>query len=113
MSENINNTRELLMAIREGRVPSERSGEYWSDDERDTLRRLYMDGTGISQIALYLQRSENAVVQQLIVQNLLTPPGNSRGRRKTESRCRCPKVKDCPYYFDGNCSCYGEEHCCV
>ena len=49
MTENFDNTRELLKAIREGKIPSERSREYWSDNERNDLTRLYLvDGVGIS-----------------------------------------------------------------
>ena len=109
MSEKFDNSRELLIAIREGRVPSERSGEYWSDAEKDELRRLFMEGDGISQIALMLQRSENAVFQQLAVQGLLTPPGSSRGPKKNEPKCRCPECngKNCPYYREGYC-CAGD-----
>ena len=105
MSKDFNNQRDLLIAIREGKIPSERSGEYWSDAEKGELRRLFMEGVGISQIALILQRSENAVVQQLIVLSLLTPPGSSRGLKKNEPKCRCPECdgKNCPYYREGYC----------
>ena len=42
MTENFDNTRELLKAIREGKIPSERSREYWSDNERSDLTLLYL-----------------------------------------------------------------------
>lgn len=107
MTENFDNTRELLKAIREGKIPSERSREYWSDNERNDLTRLYLvDGVGISQISLYLQRSESAIVQQLAAMGLLTPPGNERPKTASTAKCRCPKCKtlDCPYYREGCCS---------
>ena len=44
MSKDFNNQRDLLIAIREGKIPSERSGEYWSDAEKGELRRLFMEG---------------------------------------------------------------------
>lgn len=109
MSEKFDNSRELLIAIREGKIPSERSGEYWSDAEKDELRRLSMAGDGISQIALMLQRSENAVFQQLAVQGLLALQGKPRERGKNEPKCRCPECngKNCPYYREGYC-CAGD-----
>lgn len=106
MPNNFDNSRELLKAIREGKIPSERSREYWQEDEREELARLHSDGVGISQIALYLQRSESAVVQQLAAMGLLTPPGNERQKTSSAPKCRCPKCKtlDCPYYREGCCS---------
>lgn len=59
----ISNEKELLIALRNGVISSERSGEYWSKEEKETLNRLFWDGDGISDIALSLQRSENAVIQ--------------------------------------------------
>ena len=107
MTENFDNTRELLKAIRRGKIPSERSREYWSEDERKELVQLYVEvGVGISQISLCLQRSESAIVQQLAAMGLLTPPGNERPKTASTAKCRCPKCKtlDCPYYREGCCS---------
>ena len=107
MTENFDNSRELLIAIRRGKIPSERSREYWNEDERKELVQLYSEvGVGISQISLYLQRSESAIVQQLAAMGLLTPPGNERPKTASAAKCRCPKCKtlDCPYYREGCCS---------
>lgn len=91
---------ELLMALRNGQLPAERSKEYWSESERTELKRRYLAGDGISEIALNLQRSENAVIQQLIAMGLLTPPGKQRRRNPKGQRCQCPHgaERNCPYY---------------
>lgn len=78
--QNIYDYQQLTKAIREGRMLPERSREYWGDDEREKLITLYSSGIGISQIALELQRSEMAVIQRLITEDLLTPPGSARKR---------------------------------
>lgn len=107
MENNINQS-ELLVSIRAGELPSERSKEYWSDAEREELRRLFWAGKGISEISLLLQRSENAIIQQLVAMNLLTPPGKHRQRAPRAPKCQCPRCleKGCIYYNreDGSCA---------
>ena len=105
--ENTITQSELLISIRTGELSSERSKEYWSDAERDELRRLYWEGTGISEIALLLQRSENAIIQQLISMFLLTPPGKQRKRSPKHFKCQCPRCLEtgCAYCReDGSCA---------
>ena len=88
----INNERKLLIALRNG-----------SKEEKETLNRLFWNGDGISDIALSLQRSENAVIQQLIVQKMLTPPGAARGRSRM-GRNKCPRCNtSCSNYRGGYC----------
>ena len=105
MLNHFENEREVLIALREGRIASERSGEYWTDAEKDELIRLFQDGDGISQIAMNLQRSENAIVQQLMVLGVMIPTGTSRTRSSRERKCHCPQCKkwECPYYQGGIC----------
>lgn len=106
MSENMSQN-DMLAALRRGDITSERSKEYWSEEEREYIKKRYLAGVGISQIALELQRSENAVVQQLIAMKLLTPPGNHRQRSPKAQRCLCPRCREseCPYFNkeDGTC----------
>ena len=98
--QNSHDSKELLKAIRDGRMTPDRAGVYWNKDERNQLEHLYVIGLGISEIALTLQRTEQAVVQQLLIAWLLTPPSNRRGKRSSsESRCLCPgcQIKDCEH----------------
>ena len=100
----INNERKLLIALRNGAIPSERSGEYWSKEEKEKMKRMFWNGDGISDIALSLQRSENAIIQQLIVQKMLTPPGAARGR-SCMGRNKCPRCNtSCSNYRGGYCN---------
>ena len=99
----INNERKLLIALREGAIPSERSGEYWSKEEKENLQRMFWNGDGISDIALSLQRSENAIIQQLIILKMLTPPGAARERNcRGEKKCPRSNTK-CPNNCGGYC----------
>jgi len=93
----------LLTAFRNGNLLPERSGAYWEQEERSELQRLYQEGTGISQIALTLQRSEIAVIQQLAAMQLLTPPNKVRIQKPRSVSCLCQKcsVPDCPHRFEG------------
>lgn len=90
----------LLVALRNGNAVAERSKENWSEDEREKLIKMHGEGEGISKMALELQRGENAVVQQLIAMDMLTPPCNRRSCGKRKHKCNCPKCLElqCPYY---------------
>ncbi|MEY8232555.1 hypothetical protein AALA82_13185 [Oscillospiraceae bacterium 50-16] len=96
--QNENNLQELTKAVREGNVIPERAREYWKSEEREELKRLFYQGRGITEIALQLQRSEMAVVQQLMTAGLLTSPGASRPRKSTMPKCLCEK---CGFNSDG------------
>ena len=80
---------EMTQAIRSGRIVPERSREYWSEEERSELVRLFEDGAGITYIAVQLQRSEMAVIQQLMGMDMLTPPGVKTDREPKAPHCRC------------------------
>ena len=99
--------RQLLVALRNGDIPFERSQEYWSDEERQELRRRFHNGEGISKISLLLQRSENAIFQQLAGMGLSTPPDKQRTRALKPPKCKCPHCLEfaCPHYNgkDGSC----------
>lgn len=93
---------QLLIALRTGEMPVERSGEYWSEEELQLLTRLYcQDGIDISDITLQLGRSELAVCQQLTKLGLLSPQGKPRARKKKPltAQCLCPlcQVSDCAH----------------
>ena len=101
------NQQTLLAALRRGDRSSERSKEYWEEREDHDLRRDFKDGKGISEIALSLQRSENAVVQRLISMRMLIPPSQRRYRSKQKKKCSCPRCAEntCPKFGrkDGTC----------
>lgn len=57
--------KEKTRLMRNGELQLSRDREYWTDDERDVLRREYVNGTSINEIALMLERSESAIYQQI------------------------------------------------
>lgn len=83
---------EELIALRSGKKLPERSGDYWSADDLNTLEGLYWDGVSISEIALRMGRNEVATYQQLAKMGLLSSQCKPRNREKKKSRaeCLCP-----------------------
>lgn len=87
-----------LIALRTGQVVSEHASDYWSEDEQDTLSRLFWTGYGISEMAIILQRNEIAVCQQLIRRNMFSQQSKPRNRReRADGGCYCTRCadKDC------------------
>ena len=99
--------RERLKALRSGLIAAKRSKDFWSEDDCEDVKRRYLSGEGISEIALALQRDEGAVFQQLTVMKLITPPGKHWYRKPKPLRCQCPRVTEtgCEYYRGGECKC--------
>ena len=99
--------RAQLTALRNGKLSSERSNEYWSEGEEKQLARDFGEGLGISELCLNLKRSENAVIQRLQSMGLLTPPSSKYKRRAKLPKCSCPRCLEnaCPKYNreDGCC----------
>ena len=54
---------EQIKALRSRAVRPARENTYWSSGECEFLRTMYHDGTGITDIAILLQRSETAIMQ--------------------------------------------------
>lgn len=98
-----------LIALRTGRKVPQRSGDYWSPEEQEKLKRCFLeDGAGLSEMALEFERTEIAIYQQLDKAGLLAQQCKSRNRRPKNSekpRCSCPTCtvtscqncgKECP-----------------
>ena len=65
-------------------------GSYWSDSDKETLRRMFSDGSGITEIALTLKRSESAVIQMMEKLDLFGRHQHPRRRRKQHhGGCTC------------------------
>lgn len=101
-------SKEDLISLRKGEKHPIRSGEYWSKEERQALIRDFIDGEGISDMAVKYQRTELAVVQELKNADMFENQSRRRRKNRTQDayvRCHCPicAIKDCP-----NC---GKEIC--
>ena len=90
---------EELIALRSGRKAPERSGEYWSKEDLETLQNLFWEGVNLSEIAIRLGRNEVATYQQLAKSGLLSSQCRPRKRTKRQAKaeCLCPScgVTDC------------------
>lgn len=78
----------------------EREGDYWSTQEIDQLKTSFNEGIGITEMAIRLQRTEPAVIQQIEKLDLYQRKDNPRRRRKPRQDRRiscgaCP-VDPCP-----------------
>ena len=62
--------KDKTIAMRNGELPLLRDGEYWTDSERNHVRKLFEEGVPVNEIALELQRTERAVYQQISSMNL-------------------------------------------
>lgn len=88
----VNNYEESVKNMRNRTVRLDREGDYWTAEEREALIQKFHEGVGITAMALQLQRTESAVIQQIEAMDLF-------GRKKKSSapkqpRCLC---SDCKY----------------
>ena len=94
---------ESVKNMRNRTVRLDREGDYWTAEERESLAQKFHDGVGITAIALELQRTESAVIQQIEAMDLF-------GRKKKTSspkqpRCLCSSCQLDPAL------CPHREHC--
>lgn len=86
------NITEKTIAMRNGTEKMKRDREYWSEEEREKLRTLFLAGVPINEIAIILERSETAVYQQIQQMHLyVRAPESARKRRSVtgDSKCLC------------------------
>ena len=101
-------TKQAIRNMRNRTLQLDREGDYWSEDEKELLAKLFCEGVGISEMSLILQRTERAIAQQIEKMDLY---GRQRypQRRKTprkDSGCLCdvctaaddvcPRMQNCP-----------------
>ena len=55
---------ETVKSMRKRTTRLEREGDYWTQEEREKLTRLFDSGAVLTDIAIQLQRTEPAVYQQ-------------------------------------------------
>lgn len=94
-------TKEQIIALRNRTARPERENAYWSSGECEFLRTMYHDGTGITDIAILLQRSETAIMKQILKLDLPDRQAYPIRRKKNPKyyclceRCRLPEG-ECP-----------------
>lgn len=82
---------ESVKNMRNRTVRLDREGDYWTNEEKEMLVQKFSEGEGITAMALQLQRTESAVIQQIEALDLF-------GRKKKSSTpkqpcCLCPNCK--------------------
>ena len=90
MSNLYENQPSMVQALWQGLIRPEREGEYWTEDERDQLRRCFDEGMDVTDIAIQLRRSEPAIMQQIEKQDLYGRKTNPRRRKSPKDHiCLC------------------------
>lgn len=88
--------KDKTIQMRNGEMKMLRDGEYWSENDREVLRREYANGTSINVIAIMLQRSESAIYQQVERMGLCTRnpfSARKKGKQSEAHSCLCKNCK--------------------
>lgn len=80
---------ETVRNMRRRTTRMERAGGYWSPEEKQLLEHLFFAGVGITEIAVRLQRTEPAVIQQIEKQDLYQRSQFRQRRRSHREHCDC------------------------
>lgn len=97
---------ETVKSMRNRTTRLDHEGDYWTQEEREKLARLFDSGEGITDIAIQLQRTEPAVFQQIEKLDLYQRKENPSRRRNDSppSSCLCDRcridVASCPRRMD-------------
>ena len=78
---------ERIKAMRQRTGQMDRERTYWTEDDKETLKALFSQNVGITEIALILQRTEVAVMQQIQSLNLYEKV--RRQSAKKQEGCLC------------------------
>jgi len=91
----LDNNVEMIKSLRNRTTRLEREGDYWTPDENEQLKMMFYNYRGISEMALTLQRTEPAVLQQIEKLDLYGRKANPK-RHKKPKKMKCP-CDACPY----------------
>ena len=102
----LENNTEMIKSLRNRTVRLEHEGDYWTAEENERMKKMFTENLGISEIALTLQRTEPAVMQQIEKLDLYGRKANPKRRKKHKGyKCPCDKCQynmtTCPY--NGKC----------
>ena len=107
---------ETVKNMRKRTTRLEREGDYWTDEEKRQLEVLFGQGVGITEIAVRLQRTEPAVIQQIEKGDLYgrkSKPKRNKKQKSPQCLCeRCECAEGCSWR-DGQCQLNEEDTCHV
>ena len=94
---NAEERRARIQAMRQRKEPPKREGLVWTEDEKQKVKDWYNDGIDISEIMLEVERSEDAIIQQLgQMGEIVRKPRNSSGRKLKGCLCsQCELQEEC------------------
>ena len=90
-----NELRQVIKRQRSGNQYIERYREYWTPIQDETLRSMFAEGYGISEIACHMNRTERSVIQRLEKNKLFPTINKKRTPATTHHTCLCKK---CEHY---------------
>ncbi len=97
-----NDYKEIVKSLRSRTQRMEHEGDCWTDQERDKLKQMFSEGYGITEMAIYFQRTEPAISQQLEKQDLYERKKYAK-RKKRDEVCSCKAcmldTKECPRHI--------------
>lgn len=104
---------EAVTSMRNRIVRMDREGDYWTEEEKEQLVKLFREGEGITAIAIRLQRTEPAIMQQIEKMDLYRRK-EAPVRRKSDPKppaCLCDNCKldpaSCPPPWSLSAACGG------
>ena len=86
-----------VLALRES-IPEKQSSA-WTKDEKKQLAEMFYDGVGITEMAIFFERSEPAIINMLDDMKMYV----KKQRRRVagiSSACKCP---ECELFTTGRC----------
>lgn len=86
---NVNEFREAVGNMRRRTTKLDHEGDYWTEAEKEKLKFLFNNRVGITEIAVQLQRSEPAVMQQIEKMDLYQRKEYPQRSRNTPRAPRC------------------------
>ena len=95
---------ESVKNMRNRTVRLDREGDFWTADEKEALVRKFNEGEGITTMALELQRTESAVIQQIEAMDLFGRKKKNPAQKPPCCLCAnckldpalCPRQGQCP-----------------
>ncbi len=80
---------EAVTSMRNRTVRMDREGDYWTEEEKEQLVKLFHAGEGITAIAIRLQRTEPAIMQQIEKMDLYRRKDAPKRRKSTPKPPAC------------------------
>lgn len=81
--------REMIQRHRNGTIRFDREGEIWRDDEKRQVKIMFESGYGISEIAIAMERTEPAIMQQIEKMDLYQRAQNPKRQRNSVKSAVC------------------------